>query len=399
VGAEGPVFGGTAGVLIWRSPAMSADLWTDSFLDSMRAVGDPPADAVVAELFAGGTSLVRAVNDVMRDLVENDDVPAPTLPQHVREYFLASPLPPWADPARLAAGTALFHRYGPLMIMLLNTCSLPLCYAGWRGVQVLARTDRLHSNPRRRVVETAQLIIDAMAPGGLDPGSNGAGLRSAQKVRLMHATIRHLLAADHDWDPDFGLPVNQEDMAGTLMTFSVAVLDGLAHLDVVLTADEVEAYMHTWNVIGHVMGLRDELLPADHASGKLLAARVAERQFAASPEGQRMMRALLDMMRELVPGTAFDHVPAQFVRYFLGPAVAEMLEVPTDDGESRLVRVWRTLGRVGDEVGDNSAAIRGLARRFSGLMIEGLLVANRGPKRLAFRIPTETRQVWGENWT
>ena len=108
---------------------MPTDLWNSQLLETMREVGDPPADAIVADLFAAGTNVVRAVNYQMRDLVENDDVPSQALPQHVRDYFAASPLPAWADPARLALGSELFHRYGPLVLLLLNAYSLPLCYA------------------------------------------------------------------------------------------------------------------------------------------------------------------------------------------------------------------------------------------------------------------------------
>ncbi len=376
---------------------MSHEPWTPELLESMREVGDPPADAVIAELFAGGDNVVHAVNYLMRDLVENDDVPSRALPQAVRDYFQASPLPTWVDPARLALGTDLFHRFGPFVIMLLNAYALPLCYAARRGVQVLARTERLHSNPRRRIVETAQMIVDVMAPGGLDPDSRGAGLRSAQKVRLMHATVRHLLAADRTWDPAFGLPINQEDLAGTLVAFSVAILDGLAQLGVHLSAAEQDAYVHTWNVVGHVMGLRPELLPADHAAGRRLADRIAERNFAACPEGQAMTAALLAMMAALVPGKIFDDVPAQFVRHFVGDAVADLLAIP-DRGDTVFVSASRAFGHASDVATDRSALVRRLARRFSGLLVDGLLLVNRGAQRSPFHIPTAVRQVWGDNW-
>ena len=371
--------------------------WTDPFLDSMRQVGDPPADVVVAELFAGGATVVQAVNYLMRDLVENDDLPSRALPQHVRDYFEADLLPPWADPARVAAGGELFQRFGPLVILLLFVYSLPMCYAARRGVQVLARSERLHSNPRRRIIETAQMIIDVMKPGGLDPNSRGAGLRSAQKVRLMHAMIRHLIGKDPTWDPAFGLPINQEDLAGTLGAFAIAGLDGLARLDVDLRRDEIDAYVHTWNVVGHVMGVRDELLPANFAEGRVLADRIGDRNFEACPEGQMMTRALLDMMAEMVPGSAFDGVPAQFIRHFAGESVADILRVP-DSGDGPLVGAWRVIGRLSDAVTDRSLMVRHLARHLSSLTIDGLLVANRGGSRVAFNIPTELRQVWGVNW-
>jgi hypothetical protein len=376
---------------------MPQALWTDPFLDSMRQTGDPPADAVVAELFAGGATVVQAVNYLMRDLVENDDLPSRALPQHVRDYFQACSLPAWADPARLALGVDVFQRFGPLVILLLNAYSLPLCYAGRKGVQVLARSERLHSNPKRRIIETAQMIIDVMSPGGLDPASRGAGLRSAQKVRLMHATIRHLVGEDPSWDPAFDLPINQEDLAGTLCAFSTAVLDGLARLDVDLSRAEIDAYMHTWNVVGHVMGVREELLPANFAEGRALSDRIAERCFEACPEGQMMTRALLEMMAEMVPGTALDGGTG---------AVRPPLRRRRRRRHARRARPRREPAAArlaGDRPRqrrrtDRSLVVRQLARRFSGLFIDGLMLANRGGQRLPFNIPTELRQVWGVNW-
>ncbi|MCY1072584.1 oxygenase MpaB family protein [Nannocystis sp. RBIL2] len=378
---------------------MSDLRWSDEQLDHLRTCGDAEADDVILDLFARGDDVVRAINMLMRDLVENNDVPATSLPPGARAYFLATGLPSWADPARIELGQRVFHRYGPLVILLLNTYSLPICYAAAKGAQVLVRTGRLQSNPQRRIVETAQLVVDVMAPGGLDPTSDrGAGLRSVQKVRLMHATIRHLLRRDPSWDPAFGLPINQEDMLGTLMSFSVATLEGLERLGVALAADEVDAYMHTWNVIGAVMGLRQELLPRDYAEGRALADRIGERHFAACPEGQALTRALLEMMEYLAPGTAFDGVPAEFVRWFTGDRVADILGVPAIPQRSPLIDLWRLFGRVGDRLGDRSETMQHAATLLSRAFVQGLLLANRGGQRLPFHIPTELRQVWGVNW-
>ena len=96
-----------------------------------------------------------------------------------------------------------------------------------QGVQVLALTARLHTDPVRRIGETAQMTLHAMSAGGLAPG--GAGIRDAQKVRLMHAAVRHLALASDDWVP-VGTPVNQEDLAFTLLTFSIVALDSIRKL-------------------------------------------------------------------------------------------------------------------------------------------------------------------------
>ena len=155
--------------------------------------------------------------------------------------------------------------------------------------------------------------------------------------------------------------------------------------------------MHTWSVVGHVMGVRPELLPADHAAGKRLVTLIGERHFAACPEGQMMTAALLEMMAAIVPGTIFDDVPGQFVRFFVGDEVAQILAIP-DRGDTSFIGVLRLLGHTSDAAGDRSALVQALARRFSALLIEGMMLVNRGGQRLPFNSPTELRQVWGGNW-
>ena len=76
--------------------------------------------------------------------------------------------------------------------MALACASLPACYAARKGVQVLHLTARLQSDPVRRIGEPAQLVLGVIAPGAPSPA--GGGVRDAQKVRIMHAAVRHLIA-------------------------------------------------------------------------------------------------------------------------------------------------------------------------------------------------------------
>jgi len=91
----------------------------------------------------------------------------------------------------------------------------------------------------------------------------------------MHAAVRHLIKARNEltpgmWHPDWGTPINQEDLAGTLLSFSYVVADPLRRLGVRVGAKDVDAYLHLWNVIGHLLGVRDELLVSDAADAAAL---------------------------------------------------------------------------------------------------------------------------------
>src|SRR5262249_32749607 len=152
------------------------------------------------------------------------------------------------------------------------------------GVRVLYLTGRLRTDPYRRILETGQMIVDVLAVGGLGP--QGDGVRDAQKVRLMHAGGRRWLLTSPDvWNPSWGAPLNQEDLAGTLMAFTVGVLQGVERLGVTVFPWQQEAYLHAWKVVGALMGIDADLLPADMDEARQLTALIERRNFRASPEG------------------------------------------------------------------------------------------------------------------
>lgn len=371
--------------------------WTDEFLQQMRKVGDPVADEVVRELFK--ENHITTVNLLLKDSVRNGDALPSNAPKVVRDYLTQTAgLPSWAKPDLIEKGERLFNRYGPQIIVVFHCYSLPYCYAARRGVQVLHLTTRLASHPERRIMETAQMIVDVMSPGGLT-SKEGAGIRTAQKVRLMHAAVRKLILDRGQWNlGDLGLPVNQEDMAGTLNTFGWMVLDGLKKCGVNFTREEVEAYMHAWNVVGYTMGVREDLLPHSLEEGEELARTIGRRHFEACPEGQEMMAALLKMMEYQIPGDVFDGIPATLTRAMLGEEVSDILDVPPSDWTQAVLKPLRFLSMLSDAIGDQVSALAKLNEVFGQQLMSSLLWMNRGKDRPRFSVPTELIQTWKLNW-
>lgn len=374
---------------------MPATAWTDAQLDSMRGIGDPIADAVVADLFASGQ--VTAVNQLMRTLIDNDDVPAAALPGSVRDYLQQTAiLPSWTDAQRIRRGEQVFWQYGSVIVTCLFCYGLPACYAARKGVQVLALTARLHSNTTRRIIETAQMMVDVMRPGGLARG--GKGIRTVQKVRLMHAAVRHLIGKHDSWNPAWGAPINQEDLAGTLMAFSWIVVDGLRKLGYSLSDQDAEDFLYAWRVVGSLMGIRDEMLPADIRSAAALMQAIAARQYAACPEGQELTRDLMKMLQYHLPGNIFDPVPAALTRYLLGDAASDLLAIERHTLLSALALPMRLIGLKTDAALDRSPALRQLSTIFSRKLIESIVLVGRGGTRVSFDLPNDLRQTWGVNW-
>ena len=253
------------------------------------------------------------------------------------------------------------------------------------------------------VLIAAFFVLDVMSPGGLTTGE-GRALRTIQKVRLMHAAVRHLVKQYPGWKSEFGLPVNQEDLTGTLMAFSWISLDGLRRIGVSLTQEEWDAYLHCWQIVGHQLGIRDDMIPADNSSAAELCAAIARRQFGACPEGQLMTKALIESVQYQLPGNLFDDAPGLLIRYFLGEEHAGMLGVQKTLLERSGLRSILTLplnvgGEVLTDLVHDSPAVAELAEKVGKVLINSIVLVQRGGNRPTFTIPTELKEQWGVNWT
>jgi hypothetical protein len=308
----------------------------DAFLDRMRETIDPPADAVA------GTLLGQGARDLVKDLMrqrkmwDDDREPSRLLPEDIRAYMKdASALPAWHDPALIDEAQQFFLLYGIASSTLLACASLPQCYVMKYGTEVLAYTKFLQVDPTRRIRETAQMVMDVMVPGGLEP--LGRGVRATMKVRVMHAIVRHMVmndprAAANPSDPElrakFGLPINQEDMVYTLMTFSYVVIQGFKTMGYDMTDVQRNGYVHCWNVVGHLMGIRDELLPASFDDAAELFEVIQRRQHGESTAGVKLTKALIDAVEGAIPGNHHDPLVAALTRRLVGDTTADALQIP-----------------------------------------------------------------------
>jgi ER-bound oxygenase mpaB/B'/Rubber oxygenase, catalytic domain len=314
-----------------RSPAQRDHV----FLDAMRMQGDPPADDAVARVVAEGGP--GALCGMMRRLFERSGGDRALHPA-VRELFdAAAASRSLLGRGRLSEAEQLYRRHRPEIRIALGGYSLPAAYAARKGAQVLHRTACLLEAPARRLFETARFVDEVMAPGALLPG--GPGLGWLLRVRLVHAATRHrvLHDASRPWDvAELGVPINQEDLAGTLMTFSFVVLEGLEKLGIALAIEAREAWLDAWRVAGRALGIDAKLIPVDVADAGALTSVIRERQVASSPEGKALTRALVQSLEDQLP-PLMKGLPASLMHFFLdahrvdGRRVVDMLNVPPAD--------------------------------------------------------------------
>jgi hypothetical protein len=383
--------------------ATGGSKWSDALLDPMRELGDPLADGPVAAVLERGGA--DAVNALMQTLVRVDQPVPEQLPDEIRAYLVETlPLPDWADMGKIKRGQRLFETWGLEIACCLFCASLPSAYAAAKGVKVLYLTARLVTDPRRRVMETGQFLIDVASVGGLD--ENGKGRRAIQRVRLMHAAVRHLIKARNEltpgtWHPDWGTPINQEDLAGTRMSFSYVFCEPMRRLGVRVPAEDVEAYLHLWNVIGHLLGVRDELLVHDIADATALVDAIRRRQDKASPEGQELTRALLDLMDELTPVHRLDGTIPPLIRHLIGDETADLLLIPKSDladhlGPLARIAKWffvHVLGQIERDLPRYRLASR-MAAPFGRDLLDTGFKLERGGDRAPFDMPDHLARNW-----
>lgn len=370
-------------------------------LDAYRRIGDPLADAAVAEYFA--TVEYTSPGALFGHLVRHTTLPPEERVPAITTFLEEAATPPsWADPDVVARGQAFFNRLVTHHFSSLYFSSLPSSYAAAQGVQVLRMTSRLQTDTERRLNETAQFLMDIAVPGALDVG--GAGVDRILHVRLMHAAVRWLIANDpmvtrvaslapplddRDepvWADSWGLPVNQEDLAGTWLTFTVVVYDAFDASGVVFDGRDVADHLHMWRLVGHHLGVDPALVARRRETGAALRDRIWSRQQAPSGAGKAMTAALVEQAHRHVPRPAWSLMPTAF-RHFLGDDVADMLGLDPANWTRHLFtpldRITETLTRGKDVEGRRARMSAAFGRR----LMDGLLAEMRHGDRPGFQIP------------
>jgi len=209
-------------------------LYSHTCMDQFRQQQGPLADAVINEYFP---SRKGALMSVLETVVGNDFEPPPEWPTSMlnlyEAVFKSSEL---SQEEVIARGQKFFSRHSSDILLLLGFLSLPYCYAAAEGSEVLIRSKRIIEEPETRLAETAQFVFDVTAPNAF--AKDGSGLASILKVRLMHAAIRYYIQQSGSWSADFAPPINQEDMAGTHLSFSLIPARGLRKPGKPISADD-----------------------------------------------------------------------------------------------------------------------------------------------------------------
>ena len=183
----------------------------------------------------------------------------------------------------------------------------------------------------RRLFETTQMVTDCLAPGALDVG--GVGWKSCIRVRLLHAKVRQRLRRLKSWDADrWGVPINQEDLCATQLSFCFNVLLGLRHMGVPVTRQECEDYTHTWRYMGHLLGVIPEMNPCtSFFNSQALMESIFMHLVKPDETSIRLAHNALQSISGKPPAFLPFGANAQMSRMMLGDNMADLLQLPPNN--------------------------------------------------------------------
>lgn len=375
--------------------------WSDAFLDAQRTMADPETDNLMAEVFQSGS--VEGLLALRPFLETWDAPPTADLPLPLHE-FLARPVefPVWVDQRKLDRAAEMFVSYGAVNSLLVLLSAFPhnLTNPSTARAFFLAQI----FNPttiKNRMQQLPHFIINITQRGGLEqtplPGrptqvKKGVGILTAQKLRLIHSSIRlrlqlPQLLPEHSWNAALlGQPNNQEDLTGAVLDFCFWVTDGLRQVGIELSREDEEARLHQWQTIGFLLGMRDEMQPVNLDDARLLHETIRRRRVQASPEGAAVMAELLRVIRSLLP-PGYKSLPAGLLRYTLDAPTADMLSVPNP----RLLMWFLTALR---PIFTREKILAKLARRISPPLIRWLIEQERTSETGNLQVPAALTRVW-----
>lgn len=338
---------------------------------SMYYDADPLAEAFVEEVyFPRGAAAGRAMLEqaLAGGVASVPDAP----PSLVRLFEDLERDPPWVDHAQVARGAAVFRRFGPAVFRFAGAITLA-AYAESSVAKPLALTGAYAgATTRHRFLETAAFWIAVSEPGGLAPGAPGRA--SALRVRIMHVFVRRRLLSHPEWDlAAWGVPISQGDALLTLMGGSVAPGLAMQAMGYRPSRADIEAMMHFWRYVGHLMGVRPKWYPSSLREALQLSFVTAVKGAGtAGEDGVRLCQSYATAfapdpkapLRERLRAAASHRVHVGYTRFFLPPwvyrknrmppagvwALHPLAQFPVIFAAETLRRMFPPLERVADRV-------------------------------------------------
>jgi len=347
LGRRGLILGGSAlGAVGALGIVAPAEAWTWQPSGSVvgrgtgidpRWVWDDECDALVANLFERGQ--VDLVNTLLADWTHNDQPLPAGLPPDLAAFLERNrQLPAWASQAKLDRAFKFYERRGTYLGILygfgsgMMSCVIP---REARAVFYSAGG----ANMKDRIAKTAKLGYDVGGAKAFEPG--GQMIVTCLKTRLTHSSVRYLLPKSGHWKAGAQevLPISQADTMVTWHSLATFSRNKLVAWKVPLPAADADAFLHLWQVTAHMLGVKDEYIPASWSEANSQSRQVLDPILGPTTEGVKLAEILLNMASEYDKGLSKPMMYA-FTRYLLGDQIADWLNVPHTPMDKVVANGW-----------------------------------------------------------
>ncbi|WP_324785888.1 oxygenase MpaB family protein [Streptomyces sp. H51] len=298
-------------------------------------IWDDLADPLMASMLDNGH--VPAINTAWASWVNNNDPLPGGLPAEFAAYLgQVDKLPSWADRAKLTRAADFNRRRDTYLFML---------YGLGSGIMstVIPREARSvywsagGADMQDRAAKTFTFGYDLSQLGAFEP--TGQFVVTANKTRVVHAAVRHLLPQSPHWRAvaDQSVPISAADILVTFHSLGTYVHRKLLEWKVPFPAADQEAFLHSWQVAIHLLGVPDEYIPQTWAEADKQSAQVLTPILTPTTEGIELAEDLLGLTAQIDLGVTRGFLN-EFVRYVLSDEVGDWLGLKRDYAAAALVR-------------------------------------------------------------
>lgn len=331
--------GAALGIAGAASPALS---WASTGSATAAAAGTGPewiwddlADPLMVKMLENGH--VPAINAAWGSWVNNNDALPGGLPSEFSAYLQkVNRLPSWADQTKLARAADFNRRRDTYLFMLYGLGS------GIMSTVIPREAKSVYwsaggADMQDRAAKTFTFGYDLAELGAFKP--TGQFVVTANKTRVVHAAVRHLLPQSPGWKAvaDETIPISAADILVTFHSLGTYVHSKLLQWKIPYSTADQEAFLHHWQVAISLLGVPDEHIPQTWSAAVAQSNKVLTPILTPTDEGIALAEDLLGLTAQIDLGVTRGFLN-EFVRYVLSDQVGDWLGLKRDYAAAALVR-------------------------------------------------------------
>jgi hypothetical protein len=373
----------------WTWPSSGSVAGTGDGADP-QWLWDPVADPVMARVLAQEN--VPLINALLGTWTTNAQPLPFGLPGYLRDFMeQARQLPSWTDQGKLADAFQFIQKRGLYLGLLYGldsgmlSCAIPhearAVYYSQGGAAM-----------RDRITKTAKLGYDIGTQDAYQPA--GSMIVTCVKTRMVHAAVRNLLPQSPYWSQvtDEKIPISQRDLLVTWNSLPTTAMQKMTAWRVPIAADESAAFLHTWQVAAHMLGVMDEYIPASWDSANAQAAQVLTPVLAPTAEGANLANILINLGDQIDAGVVSPDIISAFTRYLLGDQIAGWLQIPSEPVWEPLIETfWPPFVAVREGLLELFPGTQDLYWAFDEFLRQAALIYLSEGTPISIQIPTTNR--------